>query len=130
MEVKVKNRKVLTAAQALIEPFNTAVIKRNWDALLDMCNEDILFMPPGEKPVPRSRALKWLDQFPTVKKMSWEIDHIEAHDEIAFMYGPVQQTLVIDGVEEKFDGKYCDVLRLGMDGKWRFSVMMWNANTM
>ena len=33
-------------------------------------------------------------------------------------------------LEQRFDGKYCDVMRRGNDGRWRFALIIWNANDM
>lgn len=34
----------------------------------------------------------------------------------------------IEGKEEPFDGKYCDLMRREADGAWRLAVIMWSPN--
>ncbi len=116
------------AIQELIQPWTSACLQRDWDALLSMCTDDIVFMPPGAPAVTGETVRPWLDTFPTIKAMSWEVEHVEATEEWAFVRGPVAQMLAIDGKEILFDGKYCDLVRRGNDGVWRFAVIIWNAN--
>ena len=111
------------AIQEIIEPWNRAVIDRDWDALLSMCTDDIIFMPPGEHSVSGDGVVPWLDAFPTVKSMFWDIDDVQQSGPLATVRGSVRETFEIDGEEVHFDGKYCDVFRRGDDGKWRFSLV-------
>jgi len=38
---------VAGAVQEMIEPWTQACIRRDWDSLLSMCTDDVVFMPPG-----------------------------------------------------------------------------------
>lgn len=117
-----------TAAQNFIEPWNRACLDRDWDALLSMCNDDIVFMPPGAPPVSGEAVRPWLDEFPVIRSMEWSVDDLHESGNVAYLRGPVRQSLEIDGQPEEFDGKYCDVMVKGTDGQWRFSLVIWNAN--
>ncbi len=116
------------AAKRMINPWNRACIKRDWDALLAMCNDDIIFMPPGAPGVQGQAVRPWLDAIPPIKAMSWSVQRIVQIGNTAWLYGPVQQTFEIEGRDEHFDGKFCDVMRKGADGKWRISLVVWNSN--
>jgi ketosteroid isomerase-like protein len=116
------------AIHEMIEPWNRAVINRNWDAMSDMCTADMVFMPPGGHSVAGPAIRPWLDEFPTVKSMSWDVDDVQEEGALAVARGSVRQTFEVDGEEVLFVGKYCDVLRRGDDGRWRFSEIIWNAN--
>jgi ketosteroid isomerase-like protein len=118
---------VLAAAQAMMEPWNRACVEADWDSLLSMCTDDLVFMPTGEPPVMGDAVRPWLDSL-TIKSIWWDIDRLEFDGDLAYLFGPVKETLVIDGKDEVFDGKYCDILKRGDDGKWRFSVVIWNSN--
>lgn len=112
----------------MIQPWNQAIVDRDWDEMLSMCTEDIVFMPHGEPSVSGDEVLPWLEGFPTVTAMSWDVASLEAAEDIAFLRGSVQQTLETeDGVYE-VDGKYCDLIRREADGQWRFAVIIWNEN--
>ena len=117
------------AVSKMIGPWTRACLDRDWDALLGMCTSDIVFMPPGEAPVSGAAARAWLEAFPPIKRMSWEVTSLEAAEDQAFLRGPVRQTLEIEGVDEVFDGKFCDLMRREEDGAWRFAVIMWSSNT-
>lgn len=117
-----------TAVQNAIEPWTQACLNRDWDALLSMCNDDIVFMPPGGPPVAGEAVRPWLEALPVFRTMEWSVDDLHEHGDVAYLRGPVRQLFEIDDQVEEFDGKYCDVMVKGADGQWRFSVVIWNAN--
>ena len=118
----------MAAVQDLIEPWCQAIRDRDWDAMLSMCTDDITFMPHGEPPVSGDAIRPWLEAFPTVTAMSWDVAALEAAGDIAFVRGSVQQTLEMEGGDYHVDGKYCDLVRREADGRWRFAVIIWNEN--
>ncbi len=63
-----------------------------------------------------------------IRSMSWSIDQVEVRGDVAYLRGPVAEVLEIDGQEERFNGKYSDLMRRGEDGAWRFSVIMWTSD--
>lgn len=118
----------LAAVEKLIQPWNQAILDRNWDRLLSMCTEDIVFMPHGEPAVAGDTIRPWLEAFPTVMAISWDVTACEASGDIAFVRGSVRQRLETDDGVHEVDGKYCDLVRREDDGKWRFAVIIWNEN--
>ena len=93
-----------------------------------MCTSDVVFMPPDGPAVKGKDIQPWLDAFPVIKEMWWNIEFIDGGGEAAALRGEVRETLEIEGAEQKFEGKYTDVVRKGSDGKWRFAAIMWNSN--
>ena len=118
----------IASIHRMIEPWNKACIKRDWDALLSMCTDDVIFLPPQDKPIQGVTIRGWLNRFPTIKSMWWDIKYLEGRGDLAFVRGAVRQTLVIDGQDILFDGKYSDTMRKDADGVWRFASIMWNSN--
>jgi ketosteroid isomerase-like protein len=117
----------VSAIEGMIEPWTQACLNGDWDALLGMCTEDIVFMPPGEPSVSGDAVRPWLGGL-VIRSMSWSIDQVEVRGDVAYLRGPVAEVLEIDGQEERFNGKYSDLMRRGEDGAWRFSVIMWNSD--
>jgi ketosteroid isomerase-like protein len=93
-----------------------------------MCTTDMVFMPPEGSPVAGDAIRPWLEAFPVIKAMWWEVSDLDETGDLAVVRGPVKETLEIEGEEVLIDGKYCDVLRRGTDGEWRISVVMWNSS--
>jgi ketosteroid isomerase-like protein len=116
------------AVERLIAPWTRACLERDWDSLLAMCTDDIVFMPHGSPPVTGEDVRPWLDGFPTIKAMSWDVARAEEAGDLAFVRGSVRQTLEIDGEVVEMDGKYCDLFRREEDRVWRFAVIIWNQN--
>jgi ketosteroid isomerase-like protein len=121
--------KVAAEITRLIAPFTKAAIDRDWNALLDLCTDDVMFMPPGGPAVQGDAVRPWLDAFPVMKTFEWSIDHVDTDGDLAVIRGPVAETLVIDGEDVHIDAKYVDVLRRGGDGRWRFAAIIWNSNS-
>jgi len=117
------------AIEALVEPWIDACVRRDWDKLLGMCTDDVVFLPPNEPAVPDSGVRGWLDTFPAIKAMAWHIDHLEGTAHLACARGWVKMTLDVSGQQVVFDGKYTDLLRRQPDGTWRFALVMWNSNS-
>lgn len=118
----------LAAVKEIIDPWTKACLKRDWDALLGMCTSDVVFMPSGEPPQTGPALRPWLEAFPEITQMSWDVSSLEAEGSLAFLRGPVKQTLRTDGEEVVVDGKFADLMRKERDGKWRFAVIAWSPN--
>ena len=119
----------VAAIRATTEPWANACVRRDWDRLLAMCTDDIVFLPPNEPVVEHGGVRSWLDNFPTIKQMSIGIERIEGAGLLACVRGSVRMMLEISGQQVPFDGKYIDVFRKQPDGSWRFAQVMWSANT-
>jgi len=118
-----------SAFTALIEPWTSACVARDWGALLAMCTDDVGFSPPNEPLVEGSAAVRsFLETFPTIKAMAWDIDHLESAGDLAWLRGWVRMTLDVSGQSVDFNGKYADVCRRSPDGAWRFAFVMWSSN--
>lgn len=128
MATRTSRAEAMAAVQEIIQPWSQACIDRDWDKLLSMCTEDIVFMPQGTPPVSGAAVRPWLESFPAVTAMSWDVASLEQAEDIAFLRGSVQQTLETDEGVHEVDGKYCDLMRRGADGQWRFAVICWNEN--
>ena len=117
-----------SAIAALIQPWTGACLARDWDALLALCTDDIVFSPPNEPAVEGAAARPWLEKFPSIKSMGWDIDHLEAVGDLAWLRGWVKMTIDVAGQTIAFDGKYTDVARRDADGTWRMALVMWSSN--
>jgi ketosteroid isomerase-like protein len=116
-----------SAVQAMIGPWSRACIERDWDTLLEMCTEDVVFLPPGGEPVSGPALMPWLEEFPPIRSMDWSLAEAHQNGDLATIRGPVEQVLVLEGREVTLTGNYVDVLRRGDGRSWRFQWIIWNA---
>ena len=122
-------RSAASAIPELVEPWTRACLARDWDALLGLCTEDVAFSPPNEPLLEGQAAARaYLENFPPITSMAWDIDHLESDGDLAWLRGPVRMTVDVAGQSVAFDGKYTDVCRQTSDGTWRFAVVMWSSN--
>jgi ketosteroid isomerase-like protein len=118
----------VAAIKGLIELWYETVQRGDWDTALGMCTDDFVFMPPEGLPVQGEAVRPWVEAFPTIKSVWWNIEDLHGHGDLGCIRGFAKDTLDVDGVEVLTDLKYCDVVRKGDDGKWRFAIIIWNSN--
>ena len=116
----------IAAIEATVDPWRTACIERDWDAALDMCTDDCVFLPPGMPSVPPDGLRAFFEAYPEIKAFTFRYDHIEGRDDLATARGGFEMTVVQDGVETSATGKFLDIFRKGDDGVWRYSTIAWN----
>ena len=64
-----------TQIDALVAPWVQACLDRDWDALLALCTDDVVFAPPGEPSISGEESLKtWLDAFPVMTAFEFSFD--------------------------------------------------------
>ena len=65
------------AIRGTIEPWCKACLDRDWDGLLGMCTDDVVFAPPGEPRVSGNGLRAWLEAYPVMKALDFTFDHID-----------------------------------------------------
>ena len=118
----------VAALEGIIEPWIKACLDRDWDSLLGMCTDDIVFMQPNAPSVHTADVRAWLEAFPTVKAMELDMEHVEGSGDFAAVRGRVVQTVEDGGQEVTLNGKYLNTARRQADGSWRFASIMWGSN--
>ena len=115
--------------RAIIPPWRKACLERNWDALLAMCTDDVVFAPPGESQVSGSKIRPWLEAFPVMKAFDFTFDRVDVSGDLATATGTGTWTLDVNGQDVSASFKFADVFRRGSDGSWRYAHVIWNSDT-
>jgi len=116
------------AIRATIEPWRKACLDRNWDDLLALCTDDIVFAPPGEPYVAGGNVRSWLEAFPVMKAFDFTFDRIDVGGDHAAATGSGTWTLEVDGQEVSARFKFADLFRRGSDGVWRYAHVIYNLD--
>jgi ketosteroid isomerase-like protein len=90
------------ALRALIAPWTAACLRQDWDSLLQMCTDDIIFMPPNAPAAQGGAVRQWLEGFPPISGMAWDIEHMEGAGDLAVLRGWVTMTLDVNGEQVRF----------------------------
>lgn len=115
--------------RSLIAPWIHSCIERDWDALLAICSDSVVFAPPGEPQVSGRDAIRtWLDAFPVIKAFSFDFENVELSGPLAVAIGAGSMSVEIDGEQLDMSIKFSDVLRKQPDGTWRFTHVIWNTD--
>jgi ketosteroid isomerase-like protein len=118
-----------TQIAALVAPWVQACLDRDWDALLALCTDDVVFAPPGEPSVSGEESLKtWLDDFPVMTAFEFSFDQIDESDDLAVGFGEGSMTVEMDDETASMTIKFADVFRRQADGTWLYSHVIWNGN--
>jgi len=117
------------AIRALISPWIQACKARDWDALLALCTDDIVFAPPGEPHVSGPSAIRtWMDAFPVIGEFTFAFDQVEVDGALGVGIGTGYMSAEVEGEATEMNFKFVDVLRKLPDGSWRFSHASWSPN--
>ncbi len=114
--------------RGFVAPWTQACLDRNWDALLAMCTDDVVFSPPGEPKVSGAGVRTWLEAFPVIKEFNWDFDNIDVSGDMAVGVGWGKMDVEVEGQDASMNIKFADVFRRGDDGSWRFAHVIRNEN--
>ena len=118
-----------TQIEALVAPWVQACLDRDWDALLALCTDDVVFAPPGELSVSGEESLKtWLDAFPVMTEFEFSFDQIDESDDLAVGFGTGSMTVEMGDDTASMTIKFADVFHRQADGGWLYSHVIWNGN--
>ncbi len=118
----------IAAFDAMIEPWCTAMLERDWDTALGMCTEDCTFLPPGAPAVPAGQGRAFFEAYPVIKAFTFDFSHVDGGNDFATLQGSFDMTIESDSGEVTALGKFVDVVRKETDGNWRFSCIIWNED--
>ena len=100
---------------------------RDWEKVLAMCTEDIVYMPAGH-PALRGRAelRAWLEQFPKTQTFAQPLSHLEGDANRAVARAAFDATIEVERKPVTAAGKVLCTLRKEPSGKWLAQSVCWN----
>ena len=111
--------------------FSKHMLARDFDALVQLYTDDVVFMPPNHPVVEGQDGLrKWFDSFPKASAFSLSIRDIGGYGDVAYVWGHATMTLHSEGgagVEEAM--KYVEVRKKQADGSWLLAVDLFNSDS-
>ena len=113
----------------LIDRWREAWLSRDWDAVVEMCTDDIAMLLPGEPTVSAATLRPFLEAYPEIKSLEWVYDYSEGAGHLAVIRGHGRLELVQDGVVVEVTGRFCDVLRKDDSGGWLMACINWVSDT-
>lgn len=116
------------AIRSTIGRWTRSAVGRNWDAFLELCTDDVVFMPPDGPLVDSTGARAWLESYPIIKTFDFDFDAIEGQGDLAYGRGWYRMTVEIEGNLAQVEGKFVDVFRRAPQGVWKYAVVIWNSN--
>ena len=116
------------AIRGTVQPWIKASLERDWDGLLSMCTDDVVFSPPGEPAVSGRGLRQWLEAFPAMNAFEWDFDRIDVSGDLATGVGRGAWTFDINGQRVSATFKFVDVVRKAADGKWKYAHVIWNTD--
>jgi ketosteroid isomerase-like protein len=119
--------KDIAAIRGTIGPWTEACIAADWDRLLSLCTDDVVFLPPDAPIAEGSTAAKaYLETYPDIKEFDVTFTHVEGIRDLATARGSFTITAEVEGNEMSITGKFLDTFRKQSDGTWRYSHVIWN----
>ena len=102
------------------------------DTIMDLCSDDIVFMPPEAPPVSGPEAVRtFFEEFLDAFEVSIELnrDAISVDDALAYEWGTVSGSATgPDGQSQTINNTYLITYERDADGSWKQSKNIWNTN--
>jgi len=121
----------LEAQKGISSAFVKHVLARDWDALAAMYADDAILCPPNQPAVKGRAAIKaWMAAFPPITLFKITDVRVEGHGDLAYAHGVYELTMTPPGAPGpvKETGKYLDIRKKQKDGRWLYSVDMFNSD--
>jgi ketosteroid isomerase-like protein len=118
----------LTELRATVKAWTDARFIRDWDGVLALCTDDVVFSPPGEPSVSGDAIRSWLELLPPVDNLTMTVEKADIAGDSATATGTGGWSAHIEGQLITMEFKYMATFKKrGADG-WAFSHVMWNMN--
>jgi ketosteroid isomerase-like protein len=116
------------AIRKLIEiEWSAAIVARDWERLLGLCTEDIVYCPPDHAVLfGRTAFRKWLNDLPPIKKFSQTLVEIEGRGPLAVARATFSITFEISGQTITATGNALGWLRQHGLGRWLTKSVCFN----
>jgi ketosteroid isomerase-like protein len=114
--------------RATIAPWVQACVDRDWDGLLAMCTEDVVFSGPGQPNATGDALRPWLEDYPVMKAFTFDFDRVEVSGDLAVASGSGNDILELEGQEVAGNFEFTDVFRKDQSGTWLYSWVTFNRN--
>lgn len=112
-----------------LEHHNEAMKRRNFDQVMSMYTDDVLFMPPDEPPIEgKQAARRWLEGWPTILDFDSKMVEAEGSEELACAHGVFSMKVEEEGTPVLKRGKWLASFRRQPDNTWRCAWDAWNLN--
>ena len=116
------------ALQALTDDAVRMLLDRDWDALLELLTDDVVFMPPDEPAViGKAAAADFLNAFPVLTQYSATIESADGSADHAAVRSSWEGTLELEEGETRMVGKRLATYRKE-GGRWRVATNCWNSD--
>lgn len=118
----------LAELRATVKSWTDARFVRDWDAVMTLCTDDVVFSPPGEPRVTGAAIRPWLEHLPAVDSLEMTVEHADVVGDRATAIGSGGWSAQIEGQTLSMEFKYMATFKKrGADG-WAFSHVIWNMN--
>ncbi len=116
------------ALQALTDAAVRMVVDRDWDALLELLTDDVVFLPPDEPAViGKAAAADFLEGFPIITQYSATIESADGRADLAATRSSFDMTVETEDGETRMVGKRLATYRKE-GGRWRVDTNCWNRD--
>src|SRR5687768_16460926 len=110
----------VTAHRTLVEEDWVAEgLARDWDRLLGICAQDLVYMPPDHSALRGHAAFRgWLEQFPTIVKLTQRVEQVDGQTNLGVVRATLNATVEVGGQHLENTGKVLAWFEKGASGTW------------
>jgi len=114
----------VSAIRGVVDALREAQLAGDWDAVVALYAEDVVFMLPGQPEFGKAAMRAMVDEAQmTFHELTFEVAEIDGRADLAFLRGTFSATISV-GEAEPFEGpgKYVWILKKQPDGSWLVTV--------
>ena len=118
----------VAAIKSLGPAMDQTTVAGDWDALLALMTEDVIWMLSNSPAIYGRTACKlWLESAGlTITEHKLEFLEIDGYGDIAYARGVCAETVTAEGLAEPIEdtGKFLMIARRQTDGSWRIAILV------
>lgn len=120
----------LTTLRGLVEEWVRTCLDANWDKLLTLLTDDVVFLPPNEPIVHGKTAIRsWFERSPAIKTFAATLEDAEGRGDLANARGTFSLNVEPSpGQRIQMTGKWLALYRKQANGSWLCALDMWNTD--
>jgi len=125
------SEKDVEAIKSLGPSMDQTALACDWDALLALMTDDVLWIGPNIPEIQGQASCKsWLESVGmTITEHKVEFLDIDGCGDLAYARGPFTESVTVEGVEGPIEdaGNVLAIVRKQSDGSWLIAIWMWNS---
>lgn len=121
----------IAGLEAWLEKWKANFSNADWDSLMDIMTDDVVWLPPDEPVIEGKKAARAkCDEWPSIKDYSAQFVSVDGRDDFAWTRSTFTGAMEVEpGTILSMHGKWTATFRKQADGSWLMTSDIWNFDS-